>query len=253
MTVHRQIRIGLRTAAALALLCVSGFAAAQQDTTRLLVQVSYLKPERVNEWIALQRDEVMPALKKAGVPNRTTLETLFGDRPEYITLRPLPSFAEFDGDGPLEAALGARAAAALTARLQACTVSTVRYIINRQNEFNVGTTNGPIFVTTSYTLNPGAGPAYRQYLRDYVHALNRRGVQEGKILGATVAISGNGAPVPGLWIQTTYLPNAAALDAGGLAGQLLDGAQVQLLNQRAAQLRTAYRNTVRRVIPELTY
>jgi hypothetical protein len=253
MNVHRQLGLGLRAAATLALLCIAGAVAAQQDTTRLLVQVSYLKPERVGEWLALQRDEVMPALRKAGVPNRTTLETLFGDRPEYITLRPLPSFAEFDADGPLEAALGARGAAALTAKLQACTVSTVRYIINRQNEFNVGTTNGPIFLTTTYTLSPGAGPAYRQFLRDYALPLNRRGVQEGKILGATVAIAGNGAPVPGLWIQTTYLPNVAALDAGGLAGQLLDPPQVQLLNQGAAQLRTVYRNTVRRVVADLSY
>ena len=228
-------------------------AASAQDTTRILVQVSHLKPERVAEWRALQQNEVLPALKKAGVTQRTTLETLFGDRTEYVSLRPLPSFAEFDGDGVLAAALGQRAADALTAKLVACTVSTQRYIINRQNEFNVGALTGPIFVTTRYRINPGAGPTYRQFLRDYAHPLNTRGVQERKILGASVSISGNGAPEPGLWIQTTYLPNIAALDAGGLAGQLLDQGQVQLLNQRAAQLRTTHSSVVRRVIPELSY
>jgi hypothetical protein len=224
-----------------------------QDTTRILVQVSQLKPERVAEWRALQQNEVLPALKKAGVTQRTVLETLFGDRTEYVSLRPLPSFAEFDGGGVLAAALGQRAADALAAKLAACTVSTERYIINRQNEFNVGATSGPIFVTTRYRINPGAGPTYRQFLRDYVHPLNARGVQEGKILGASVSISGNGAPEPGLWIQTTYLPNAAALDAGGLPAQLLEEGQAQLLNQRVAQLRTNHSNIVRRVIPELSY
>jgi hypothetical protein len=230
-----------------------GSAVSAQDTTRILVQVSHLKPERVAEWRALQQNEVLPALKKAGVTQRTVLETLFGDRTEYVSLRPLPSFAEFDGDGVLVAALGQRAADALTAKLQACTVSTQRYIINRQNEFNVGAATGPIFVTTRYRLNPGAGPTYRQFLRDYANPLNARGVQESKILGASVSIAGNGAPEPGLWIQTTYLPNAAALDAGGLAGQLLEEGQLQLLNQRAAQLRTNHSNIVRRVIPELSY
>jgi len=67
---------------ALLLLCVCGTAAAQDATTRLLVQVTYLKPEKVTEWRTLQQNEVVPALKKAGVKTRTTLETLFGDRPE---------------------------------------------------------------------------------------------------------------------------------------------------------------------------
>ena len=237
---------------ALTLLALGG-AANAQDTTRVLVQVSHLKPERVAEWRTLQQNEVLPALKKAGVTQRTVLETLFGDRMEYVSLRQLPSFAEFDGDGVLAAALGQRAADALAAKLAACTVSTQRYIINRQNEFNVGATSGPIYVTTRYRLNPGAANAYRQFLRDYGNPLNARGVQERKILGASVSIAGNGAPEPGLWIQTTYLPNAAALDAGGLAGQLLEQRQAQLLNQNAAQLRTVHSNVVRRVIPELSY
>ena len=241
-----------RATMAAALLALAG-AAGAQDTTRILVQVSHLKPERVAEWRALQQNEVMPALKKAGVTQRTVLETLFGDRTEYVSLRPLPSFAEFDGGGVLAAALGERAADALAAKLAACTVATQRYIINRQNEFNVGALTGPIFVTTRYRINPGAGPTYREFLRDYANPLNTRGVQEGKILGASVSISGNGAPEPGLWIQTTYLANAAGLDAGGLAGQLLEQGQVQLLNQRAAQLRTTHSNIVRRVIPELSY
>ena len=242
----------VRATMAFVLLSIASTANAQ-DTTRILVQVSQLKPERVAEWRALQQNEVLPALKQAGVTQRTVLETLFGDRMEYVSLRPLPSFAEFDGDGLLAAALGQRAADALAAKLAACTVSTQRYIINRQNEFNAGALTGPIFVTTRYRLNPGAGPTYRQFLRDYAHPLNNRGVQEGKILGASVSISGNGAPEPGLWIQTTYMATAAGLDAGGLAGQLLDDGQVQLLNQRAAQLRTVHSNIVRRVIPELSY
>jgi len=153
----------------------------------------------------------------------------------------------------LQQTLGQRPADALIAKLSACEVSTVRYIVNRQDEFNVGNVDGPIRVTTTYRVNPGEGPTYRQFLRDQVLPLNRRALQEGKIVGFSVSISGQGSPEPGLWIQTTYLPNAAALDAGGIAAQLLSAPEAQLLNVRAAQLRTNYRNTVRRRIADLSY
>jgi len=245
----------LYTVVSLALLCAWSGAGAQapQDTTRILVTVAQLKPEKVTEWRALQQNEVMPALKKAGIATRTVLETMFGDRQEFITLRPLASFAEFDGTGPVEKAIGAKAATALGAKIQACEISTQRYIINRQNEFTVGKMDVPIRVTTTYRINPGQAQAYRQFVRDYVLPLDRRGVQENKIAGFTVAISGNGSPEPGVWVQTTYLPNLAALDAAGLANQLLDESQRNLLNARAAELRVVMRNTVRRVVPELSY
>ena len=241
------------TATAWLLAGMCGTAAAQDTATRLLVQVTQLKPDRVGEWRALQQNEVIPALKKAGVETRTTLETLFGDRPEFITIRPLASFKEFDGPGILQETLGERAAATLIAKITACEVSTVRYIVNRQEEFTVGTVDAPIRVTTTYRVNPGAGPLYREFLRDQVLPLNKRGLQEGKIAGFSVSITGQGSPEPGLWIQTTYLPNAAALDAGGIAGQLLSDAEAQLLGARAAQLRTNYRNTIRRRVAELSY
>ena len=246
-----------RTATTVALLLgglgLCGTVTAQNTTTRLLVQVTHLKPDMVDEWRALQQNEVLPALKKAGVETRTTLETLFGDRPEFITIRPLTSFKEFDGQGALQQALGERGAATLIDKITACETSTVRYIVNRQEEFTVGNLDAPIRVTTTYRVNPGAGPSYREFLRSQVLPLNKRGVQEGKIVGFSVSITGQGSPEPGLWIQTTYLPNAAALDAGGLAGQLLSDAEAQLLGARAAQLRTNYRNTIRRRVAELSY
>lgn len=246
---------GLYMVASLALLCAWSEvnAQAQPNTTRILVTVAHLKPEKVNEWRSLQQNEVIPALKKAGITSRTVLETLFGDRPEFITLRPLESFAEFDGEGPIAKALGAKAAAALGAKIQACEVSTQRYIINRQNEFTVGKIDAPIRVTTTYRINPGQAQTYRQFMRDYVLPLDRRGVQENKAAGFSVAVTGNGSPEPGLWIQSTYLPNAAALDAPGLANQLLDEAQRNLLNARVAGMRVTVRNTVRRTVPELSY
>jgi hypothetical protein len=68
-----------------------------------------------------------------------------------------------------------------------------------------------------------------------------------------VSIYGQGAPEPGVWSQTTYLPNMAALDAGGVAARILGDAGAQAQGARANQLRTVIRNVVRRRVPELSY
>ena len=53
--------------------------AAAPTSTRSYVQVYRLHPDMVNEWMALQKDEVIPAQKKGGVVSRTTLVTVVGN------------------------------------------------------------------------------------------------------------------------------------------------------------------------------
>ena len=105
------------------LLLVLATALAQEGggapTTRLLVTEVRVKPEKIAEWLALERNEVVPALKKAGVKRYTVFQTLVGDTNEFVIVRPLPTFAEFNGGGPLEGALGDKAAA-LIAKLRNC-------------------------------------------------------------------------------------------------------------------------------------
>jgi hypothetical protein len=243
---------GMRAVIALLLVCACGTVTAQNDTTRLVVQITQLKPDMVDEWRAAQ-SEVNAALKEAGVTTRTVLETMFGDRPEFVTIRPLPSFAEYDGEGLLQGALGEREAAALIAKLQACEVSGVRYIVNRQNEFVVGDTNAPVRATVTYRVNRGGADAYRAYVREQLLPLNQKAVADGLIAGYGVSISGQGSSEPGLWSHTTYRANMAALDAPGIAGQVLGEAAADNLGAAAARLRTTVRTVVRRRVPELSY
>lgn len=66
---------------AAALLAATAFAQPQGDSgiTRLLVTDAHGKPDRAAEWRALQRDQVIPALKKAGIQQYIVYETLVGD------------------------------------------------------------------------------------------------------------------------------------------------------------------------------
>jgi hypothetical protein len=71
------------------------------------VTITHVKPDMLTEWIDLQKNEVVPALKKAGVKTRTVyVSGLFGPAGEYATIQPFEKYAEFDGDNPLIKALG---------------------------------------------------------------------------------------------------------------------------------------------------
>ena len=253
----------LRALWAMALLAIAplGVSLAQNApaNTRTLVQAIQLKPGRAAEWRALQQNEVIPALKKAGVMTRVTLETLFGDTNEYITLRPLDNFAEFDGEGLLQRVLGAKAGDALAAKLADCTASTQRYIITQQGALSVTTNAGPIYVTTRYRLvpGPGGGAAFADFLTAEVLPMIQQAKTAGRIAGWGASITNQGADEQGLRILTTYYPNLAALDAvnaaGGLAQATLGEAAAQTLATKQARLVTVVRTNIRRRVAALSY
>lgn len=234
--------------------------AAQPAVTRILVQATVLKPGRAAEWRALQRDEVLPALKKAGVPWRDTLETVFGDQQEVITLRPLTNFAEFDAaEDILTRTLGARAADALRAKLQDCTVSTQRYVVARQEALSItpGGAAGPIRVTTTFRVNPGEAPSFTDFLRSDVVPAMQQAKTAGKITGYGVSNAAQGSPEQGARILTTYFANLAAYDAsianGGLVEQTVGAARARELGAKQAQFGAALRVIIRRRVADLSY
>ena len=83
-------------------LCLSSLCLAQSapaPAVRNQVIIVHVKPDMVTEWTALQKNELMPALKKAGVKTRTTYQTVLGNSFEYVTVTPSAKFADLDGPG----------------------------------------------------------------------------------------------------------------------------------------------------------
>jgi hypothetical protein len=227
--------------------------------TRTQVQVTQLKPGRAADWRALQQNEVLPALKRAGVTTRTTLETLFGDTNEYVTLRPLDRFAEYDDQqGLLQRVLGTQAGNALAAKLADCVVSTERYVITQQGALAVPSP-GPIYVSTRYRLQPGpgGGAAFADFLRTDVLPMMQKAKADGRVAGWGVSITNQGAEEQGLRVLTTYYPNLAALDAavaaGGVVQATVGEAQAATLATKQARLVTAVYTTIRRRVADLSY
>jgi hypothetical protein len=78
---------------------------AQSSMSR--VTITHVRPDMLTEWVDLQKNEVVPALKKAGEKTRTVyVSGLFGSSYEYVIITPIASFAQFDGDSPILKTLG---------------------------------------------------------------------------------------------------------------------------------------------------
>src|SRR5260370_3525970 len=121
----------LRSCASAMVLAVglSTAAMAQNAPTRWRVTVTRVKPEMQNEWIDLQKNEVVPALKKGGVANRTVYATgLFGNAFEYIIVQPMGKFAEFDSPCAQAKALGPQATARLADELPPSVAGTNPFV-----------------------------------------------------------------------------------------------------------------------------
>src|SRR5262245_15501814 len=98
-------------------LCLSTLCLAQTQTSTATatpahnqVVIVHVKPDMQNEWFDLQKNELVPALKKLGLPSLTTYQTLLGNASEYVIVIPFNKFAVFDGEPPLDRALGAQGA-----------------------------------------------------------------------------------------------------------------------------------------------
>ena len=64
------------------------------------VQIVQVRPDKLNDFIELYRDEINPALRQGGVPWRSAWRTgQFGNTYERQFITPLASFADLDGGG----------------------------------------------------------------------------------------------------------------------------------------------------------
>jgi len=100
----------LALAAGLSTLCP----AQQPAANTYRVTISHVKPDMINEWLDLQKNEMFRRSKKAGVPSRTVVSTFFGNANEYVQIQPFQKWADFDGPSPLVRRSTHRAQLALT-------------------------------------------------------------------------------------------------------------------------------------------
>jgi hypothetical protein len=97
--------------------------------TRSVVTIVHIKPEMLKEWLDLQKNEVVPALKKRGMTARTVYASAaFGPAFEYTIIQPLTNFAEFDSPDTQAEALGSAPGPRLAERLRRCISSANSFL-----------------------------------------------------------------------------------------------------------------------------
>lgn len=227
-------------------------AGAAATSTRSQVTVVRIKADMLNEWIDLQRNEVVPALKKAGVNQRTVWATAVGNSFEYTILTPFEKFALMDGQGPIVRALGAEAAARLNAKIRRCIEVQRTYMANRVDDVDIAPGNALVMRTVVRRVPPGKAQDYVSFYRSDVYPALKKAKSEGKIAGATIAIRGMGAQANEV-TTTEYFNKFADLDTGSPVLAVVGPEANAKINAKGAPLATTVQVILRRRMADLSF
>ena len=245
-------------AAVAATLVVSVFPAAapaQQPpagTTRYYVQVVRLKPEMANDWMEVQKNEVIPAQKKAGVASRMTLATVVGNAFEYTMITPLPTWASFDGPAPLTRALGEAGAAAVNAKLRKCIMTQTSYISTRLDDLGMPGGDALVARVVVRRAMPGKMQDYLSYYKAEVMPALQKAKADGKIAGFGISRRGAGA-LSNEFTTVTYYTKFADLDNMSPVAYALGQEAADKVNDKAALFSTSNQVVIRRRVADLSF
>ena len=220
---------------------------------RSLVRITQVKPDMATEWLAIQKNEVNPALKKAGIASRTMLETVLGNPYEYVSLTPLGNYSELDADNPIVKALGKEAGARLLAKTRKCIESQTLFVSTRVEEFTSIPKNPPsVWTTIRYRITPGKNQDYEDYLKTDILPLYAKAKAAEKIAGYSVARRGPGANTRDRTL-VIYSDKVASMEAGTVLVQMLGPEAAAKLAAKSASMASLVEVVVRRRVPDLSY
>lgn len=175
------------------------------------VTVTEVKPDKVAEFERLQKEELIPALKKAGVTARYAFtRAQFGRANSYTFSTPLKDLAHFDDPSPLGKAIGQEAADALLAKLAACQVSTRTSLYRLMPAISIPASDErKICVMTVTHLTPGRKSEWTKYWREgMLPAVKQAGLSGYAHYDLTFGGDPNEV------VSLTWVKNFAELDKG---------------------------------------
>jgi hypothetical protein len=209
-----------------------------------------IKPEMLNEWLDLQKNEVIPALKKAGQTTRVVyVASLFGNTYEYVTITPFAKYADFDGDSPVVKALGQAATDRLVGKLRKCVASQYSYSGNRLTDISNATDGPPpeIAVFVRYRIASGKMTDFRDLMKSDVLPVYKKA--NARLF---VTQRGVGANVNDVTMTTGYA-KYADLDGGSVLVKQLGVDGAAKINAKFASFRTLVEVVVRKRVADLSF
>jgi hypothetical protein len=220
--------------------------------TRALVRITHVKPDMVSEWLAIQKNEVNPALKKGGVASRTLLETVLGNQYEYVSITPMGSYSELDADNPIVKALGKDGAAKLLAKTRKCIEGQTVFVSTRLAELSSVPNSAAVWTTVRYRAESGKNQDYENYLKTDLIPVYAKAKAAGKIAGYSVSRRGPGATTRDRTL-VIYSDKIASMEAGTVTVQMLGQEGAAKLIAKSRGLASLTEVLVRRRLPDVSY
>jgi len=213
------------------------------------VTMTHVKPDMLSEWIDLQKNEVMPALKKGGVKSRNVFASgLFGNSYEYIMLEPFDSFAQFDGQGPIVKALDQPGAFRLNEKLRKCIVSSNSYVGNRLLEIsNVPEDNPTFIVSTRYRIAAGKMDDFQALVKSDLLPVYKKNKVGFVVTRRTLGANTNDVTL------SVYYKKYADLDGGPMLTKLVGQEAATKINAKFNGIRTSVETVVRSRVADLSF
>ncbi|HTI40827.1 MAG TPA: hypothetical protein VL693_03295 [Vicinamibacterales bacterium] len=228
--------------------------APQPPPVRIQVTTIQLKADMLTVWEDLQKNEMIPAQKKTGLPWRHTLANgATGQGFTRLTIIPLANNAQLDMPGFITRAISAEANANYNAKLRATILSQRAEIYTLEQDASLMsnlTAMPQLQLVQVASVLPGKGGEFLASMReDYLPNYRKAGVKDYWVW--TLNAGGPG----GQRVMVRLLDKYADIDRPALLQQagLSQEQQNKIGARRNATLATPIENEVYRFIPELSY
>jgi hypothetical protein len=154
------------------------------------ISVIRIKPDMTNEWIELNKNTVIPALKKAGVKERSCFTTAqFGESFEYVFITPIESLAQFDGESPMRKALGEQGYQSYLEKARRMVTSVHTFADESRMDLSyVGKMTGPpnLAVVAAITVAPGRTEEFENMVKTIVLPAVKKGEAKAYFVSQTM-------------------------------------------------------------------
>jgi hypothetical protein len=214
------------------------------------VQVIRTNPGMSAEWQALYKNEVLPALKKAGVKQHTVLHVVQGDVRQFIIISaPLEKWSQLDDPTPLAKSLGPEATQALNTKQSWMIAEWHTYVMQGRPDLGIAPpTSDPmkLGVAVTTTVAPGRAAEYEKHIKENTLPAAQKAGGKGMLVGKIFA-GGNASEYRTLRLFDSYDDMAKGTEAFTKAR-----AEMNLATAAPAGVVTHSETLVVRFVPELS-
>jgi hypothetical protein len=216
------------------------------------VTLTTVKPDRVAEWIEIQKSQTIPMQQKGGIKSRETWQSgaPFGEGNMYGVVTPIDNFATYDMPNLAQRMLG-DGARAYQDKLAALTVSRRTFAVQDRAELSIArAANAKIVaaILQDVTVVSGHAAQYEAYIKDDLLPLLKKDNTMGFAVSRTV-FGGNANE----YHEVTYLASFADIDKGPAQTRLLNATERTAMTAKLTPHVANVERTILRLVPDLSY